>query len=267
MRLPSSTLLFPLFPLLLSTVSAHGRITNVTTSNGTVYQGWDPATPQAQIHDLAAWRAANLGNIFVTPPDFSMSAITCHYNATPGALHVPTTPGDVLKVQWNEWPASHKGPVLTYLATCLGSCAEVDKNTLEWVKIDEMGWLNSSGADAIPLGGTWATDVLRANGASWMVKVPEALSEGNYVLRHEIMALHVAEALNGAQAYPQCVNLKVAGSGADGAQKLEGGIVGQKLYGMRDKGVLVNIHGNVTEYDIPGPKVWEYATKMRQPGQ
>ncbi|KAK7181262.1 hypothetical protein DPSP01_003348 [Paraphaeosphaeria sporulosa] len=252
---------------LLPTASAHGRITNITTPTGTVYQGWDPATPQAQLQDLTAWRAANLGNVYVPPSQFNTSNITCHFNATPGALHIPTAPGDVLRVQWNEWPASHKGPVLTYLATCAGSCAGADKETLDWVKIDEVGWLNSSGADVLPLGGTWATDVLRANGASWLVKVPEALVDGSYVLRHEIIALHVAEEVDGAQAYPQCVNLKVSGGGGKDAKKLEGGVVGEKLYGVRDKGVLVNIHGNVTGYEIPGPRVWEHATRFKQPNE
>ncbi|KAL5413473.1 hypothetical protein PMIN03_003685 [Paraphaeosphaeria minitans] len=264
MRLPATTLLIP---FLLRTASAHGRITNATTPTGTIYQGWDPAHPQTQPQDLIAWRAANLGNIFVPPSQFNTSHITCHFNATPGAVYIPTVPGDVLKVQWNEWPASHKGPVLTYLAACPGSCAKSDKETLAWVKIDEVGWLNSSGADVLPLGGTWATDVLRANGASWMVKVPEALEEGSYVLRHEIIALHVAEEVDGAQAYPQCMNLKVAKGTGGEAKKLEGGVVGEKLYGIRDKGVLVNIHGNVTEYEIPGPKVWEYATEFKQPSE
>ncbi|KAL1600480.1 hypothetical protein SLS60_006866 [Paraconiothyrium brasiliense] len=216
---------------------------------------------------LAAWRASNLGNIFVKPSQFNTSDIICHYNATPGALHIPTTAGSTLKLQWNEWPVSHKGPVLTYLADCAGSCADVDKEKLEWVKIDEVGWLNSSRMDVVPLGGTWASDVLIANKASWLVKIPEKLKEGNFVLRHEIIALHVAEQVDGAQAYPQCVNLKVTSSGSGDVKKLEGGVVGEKLYGIRDKGVLVDIHGNVTSYEVPGPMVWEFATRFEQPNE
>ncbi|KAF2449914.1 lytic polysaccharide monooxygenase [Karstenula rhodostoma CBS 690.94] len=264
MRLPPTTTTL-LISFLVPTTSAHGRITNITTPSGAVYQGWDPASTGPQ--NLTAWRAANLGNIFVKPSQFNTSHIACHYDATPGALHIPTAPGDVLNLQWNEWPASHKGPVLTYLAACPGSCAEAAKETLAWVKIDEVGWLNSSGADVLPLGGTWGSDVLRANAASWTVKVPEVLGEGSYVLRHEIVALHVAEEVDGAQAYPQCVNLRVASSAGGEARKLEGGVVGNKLYGMRDKGVLVDIHGNVTGYENPGPKVWEFATRIKQPNQ
>ncbi|PVI04048.1 lytic polysaccharide monooxygenase, partial [Periconia macrospinosa] len=249
---------------LIPTISAHGRITNITTSNGAIYQGWDPemALTGSPLPNLAAWSAANLGNIFVPPSQFNTSNVTCHFNSKSGGIHVNTTAGDTLKLQWNEWPVSHKGPVLSYLANCNGSCANVDKNTLRWVKIDELGWINSTGSDILAT--TWGSDVLIANRFAWTVKVPEELAEGHYVLRHEIIALHVAEQVDGAQSYPQCINLKVEkGKG----RMLSGGVAGNKLYSLRDKGILVNLHGNVTGYDIPGPKVWSYATPYEQPNQ
>lgn len=242
--------------------SAHGRITNITTSSGDVYQGFDPASPKPS---LVAWSASNLGNVFVPPSAFNTSSISCHFNATPGRLAVPVNSSSTLKLQWNEWPASHKGPVLTYLAACNGSCSSANAATLKWNKIDELGWINGSDPDGMGLGGTWATDVLRRNNASWMVQVPEGLIEGEYVLRNEIMALHVAEMVDGAQAYPQCVNLKI--SGGKGNKELDGGVVGSQLYGEHDKGILVSIHGNVTGYSIPGPEIWKGATRARQPGQ
>jgi len=252
---------------ILPTISAHGRITNVTTSNGTVYTGWDPELAQkANPSPIVAWRASNLGNIFVKPSQFNTSDITCHYNATPGALHVATVPGDTLKLQWNEWPSSHKGPVLTYVAACGESCATVDKESLRWSKIDHMGWLNSSGISE--LGGTWASDVLRENGAARYVKVPQKLKEGHYVLRHEIIALHVADQLDGAQAYPQCINLEVGRADGEGmGEDLNQGVRGEGLYGWRDSGVLVDIHNGVTGYNIPGPSLWEFAEKATQPGE
>ncbi|KAF1958312.1 glycoside hydrolase [Byssothecium circinans] len=255
--------------ILIPTIAAHARVTKVTTSKGLVYSGWDPAAAQSgdPLPDIAAWSASNLGNIFVEPSRFNTSDIACHYDAAPGALHVNTTAGETLNLTWNEWPNSHKGPVLTYMAACNGSCAHADKKTLEWVKIDESGWLNSSGWTA--LGGTWASDVLLANGASWQVKIPERLAVGNYVLRHEILALHAAEQVNGAQAYPQCVNLRVK-RGAVGnpqSQELGEGVVASKLYSIRDKGILVDIHGNITGYSIPGPKLWSLASPIKQPNE
>jgi len=142
MFLPLALAILAIFP----SVSAHGRITNITTSSGTVYPGWDPElaflpTPAPL---LAAWRASNLGNIYIPPSRFNTSDIICHFDATPGALAINVTAGDTLKLQWNEWPTSHVGPVMSYLAACNGSCAVVEKQKLEWVKIDELGWLNDT---------------------------------------------------------------------------------------------------------------------------
>lgn len=254
---------------LLPLAAAHGRITNITTSTGTVYTGWDPefAERPGPAPPLTAWSASNLGNIFVPPSRFNTSDIACHFNAVPGALHVNMTAGDTLKLQWNEWPTSHVGPVLTYLAACNRSCSGVDKNALQWVKIDEQGWLNSTGWEEMMLGGTWAIDVLIANGFSWTVKIPAALATGNYVLRHEIIALHVADQLDGAQTYPQCVNIRVAGGKGMGEKKLDGGVPATKLYGMRDKGILVDVHKKIAGYVIPGPKLWSGAMPMKQPNE
>lgn len=247
-------------------VYAHGRITNITTSTGTVYEGWDPEfAAKPPLPQLAAWSASNLGNIFVRPSRFNTSGVICHYDAQPVALHVEITAGDTLKLQWNEWPVSHVGPVLTYLAACNGSCSSSDKRALQWVKIDELGWLNSTGWDKIDLGGTWASNVLIANVFSWIAKLPDALAAGDYVLRHEIIALHVADQLDGAQAYPQCVNLRVA-KGKSGKEIMLGaGVLGDRLYGYQDPGIFVDVHKKITGYMIPGPKLWDGATPSKQP--
>jgi len=262
-----STFAIPAF--LTTAVHAHGRITQITTSSGEIYDGWDPASSDNLVppHPLAAWSASNLGNIYISPSQFNTSNIACHYNAIPGALHINITAGDELKLQWNEWPVSHVGPVMTYLADCEGSCTGRKSSDLAWVKIDELGWLNSTGWDTLDLGGTWAADVLIANEYSWMVKIPERLAEGYYVLRHEIIALHVAENLDGAQAYPQCVNLRVARGTSGDEKKLARGVLGEELYGMKDEGILVDVHRQLAGYKIPGPKLWEDAIRIRQPNQ
>jgi len=42
---------------------------------------------------------------------------------------------------------------------------------------------------------------LQANNNTWTMTIPSGLN-GNYVLRHEILALHSAGQQNGAQNYP-----------------------------------------------------------------
>lgn len=156
---------------------------------------------------------------------------------------------------------------MTHIAKCNETCATANKNDLSWVKIDELGWLNSTGWEKMELGGTWASDVLIANNFSWVVQIPNVLAAGNYVLRHEIIALHVAEQLDGAQAYPQCLNLRVEQGESDQTKQLSGGVPGTKLYGERDEGILVNVHGKISGYKTPGPKLWNEAQPVRQPYQ
>jgi cellulase len=78
------------------------------------------------------------------------------------------------------------------------------------------------------------------------------------VLRHEILALHAAGQTNGAQAYPQCINIVVSGSGTG---KLSGGTVGTSLYKATDPGVLFNVFRSFTSYPVPGPAVSKVAKR------
>jgi hypothetical protein len=54
--------------------------------------------------------------------------------------------------------------------------------------------------------GTWVTDELIKNNFTSSTTIPRNLKAGNYVIRHEIIALHSASSDNGAQFYPQVNN-------------------------------------------------------------
>jgi hypothetical protein len=43
--------------------------------------------------------------------------------------------------------------------------------------------------------------------------IPANLAPGNYLLRHEIIALHLGNLFQGAQFYVACIQLKVSGNG------------------------------------------------------
>lgn len=83
--------------------------------------------------------------------------------------------------------------------------------------------------------------------------IPESIAPGNYVLRHEIIALHSAGEPNGAQNYPQCINLEVSGSGSDKPE----GVPGTELYTADDEGITFNIYQAMDSYPIPGPALYE----------
>lgn len=81
--------------------------------------------------------------------------------------------------------------------------------------------------------------------------IPSSLKAGAYVLRHEIISLHASRTDNGAQNYPQCVNLMVSGSGS----KVPSGASPTTFYKRTDPGVLIDIYNNLNSYTIPGPAV------------
>jgi len=150
-------------------------------------------------------------------------------------------------MEWNTWPSSHKGPVIDYLASCNGACSTVDKTALEFFKIDEQGLISDTTAP-----GTWASDDLISNNNSWVITIPTGIASGPYVLRHEIIALHSAGSIDGAQNYPQCINLEVTGGGSD----VPAGTLGEALYKDTDPGISVNIYTTGLSYVIPGPTLY-----------
>lgn len=105
-------------------------------------------------------------------------------------------------------------------------------------------------------GNTWVTDQLIQNGFKTKFTVPRNLKSGDYVLRHEIIALHGAGSANGAQLYPQCLNLRVSGSGSVG---ISGGRSGSSLYTANEPGIIFDIYKGATSYTYPGPALWTAA--------
>ena len=125
-----------------------------------------------------------------------------------------------------------------------GECTSASPGSLAFTKISQAALL--SGSDP----GTWVTDTLIRDNFTSQVQIPSSLRPGNYVLRHEIIALHAAGSPNGAQAYPQCLNVKVGSGGAAG---LAGGVPATSLYSASDPGILFSLYGSFSSYPIPGP--------------
>ncbi|KAL4910969.1 hypothetical protein BDW74DRAFT_164666 [Aspergillus multicolor] len=227
-------------------VAGHGYVTKMTI-DGKEYGGWladnyyyNPSYPQNY-----GWSTTVTDNGFVAPDSFGSADIICHKGAAPADLSAPVTAGSSIDVTWNTWPESHKGPIINYLAKCDGDCSSADKTTLKWVKIQ---------ADAITdaSSNTWITDELIENDYTTSVTIPTSLAPGNYVLRHEIIALHSAGQENGAQAYPQCLNLEISGSGSANPT----GTLGTELYTSTDDGIIFDIYSNPTSYPMPGPELF-----------
>lgn len=232
---------------LAATAQAHGTVSGFITdgkwNQGFLLDYYYLKVNTGSFPDIAAWYAEDLDNGFVEPNDFGTVDINCHIAAEPGALTSTVAAGGTVQFQWTTWPHG-LGPVLTYVAACGGDCAAADKAALRWVKIDEAGIDYDTQVWA-------AQDLIDANN-TWTTTVPASLKAGNYVFRHEIIALHGANSANGAQAYPQCFNIAITGSGT----AVPEGTLGVDLYSADDPGILLNPYTTITDYQIPGPALF-----------
>lgn len=237
-------------------VSAHGHTYGINVA-GVWYEGYDPTTfpYESDPPTVVGWTASDTDNGYVAPSAYASGDIICHVDATPAGGYASVQAGDHIEVYWSAWPSSHHGPVIDMLANCNGDCTDVTKTDLEFFKIAAVGLV-----DDTTLPGDWATDTLIANNNSWVIQIPSDLAEGNYVWRHEIIALHSAEESDGAQNYPQCFNLAVTGTGTLAPT----GTLGEALYSESDAGILVDIYETLTTYDIPGPTQIAAGTNLAQ---
>ncbi|KAK2021361.1 family 61 glycosyl hydrolase [Colletotrichum zoysiae] len=241
-----AALKYAIFALaVLQAANAHGTVTGIM-ADGVYYQGYSPSMQfQNPPPKVVGWSIPqDLSNGFVAPDKYSDPDIICHVGAKPAPVAANVTAGSSVTVFWTPWPVSHRGPVMDYLAPCNGDCANVNKENLQFFKVDAVGLVDGSKAP-----GKWASDDMIAKNNSWTLTIPSNLAAGRYVLRHETIALHDAGRDGGAQNYPQCINLDVHGGGSEKPS----GVKATQLYKASDAGIKINIYKDNIQYSIPGP--------------
>ena len=133
---------------------------------------------------------------------------------------------------------------MTYMAQCTGDCSSNTPSiSTKWFKIDEVGLLSGTT--------TWAQASLDS-GAPANVTIPSNLASGQYLLRHELIALQGAQSLGGAEFYPACAQLTVGGSG-DGSPDTTVSFPG--AYSASDPGIEVDVYTALSNYVFPGGAV------------
>ncbi|KAI0364624.1 hypothetical protein BV20DRAFT_826028 [Pilatotrama ljubarskyi] len=218
-------------------VSAHGYVSQVTV-DGKTYKGNTPnsnsvKSPIRMINDVSPVKGA------------SNKYLSCGQNAQKAATVATAKPGSKVSFQWvngngGNWP-HNVGPLLTYMASCgSGGCANFDSSNAKWFKIEEAGKQKD---------GTWAQAKLM-QGQAAEVQLPSNIAPGEYLIRHEIIALHTAMSLGGAEYYPSCTQLKVTGSGTGKPSKT---VSLPGAYKDTDPGILVDVYDLKGAYVFPGP--------------
>ncbi|KAH3915546.1 hypothetical protein HBI56_148730 [Parastagonospora nodorum] len=231
---------------LLATASAHGGVDTYKVGS-TTYQGWSPYNSASGQKTLQ--RQYSTYDPLVIK-DLSTVNIRCN-NA--GALGTGVSgtlaAGDKLTAHWKQWthrPAS----VLVYMAKCPGDCNSFDGSGKVWFKIDQEGLV--SGTENA---GVWAGDTI-LDTLLWTSTIPASLAPGNYLIRHELIAVHQA---NNPQFYPECSQWVVTGSGTSSPS--DSYLVSfPGAYKGTEPGIAFNIDSDAakaaTSYPIPGPDVW-----------
>ncbi|KAJ6508790.1 glycoside hydrolase family 61 protein [Mycena sanguinolenta] len=221
-------------------VAAHGWVGSIIIA-GTTYQG----PPLGTTDPGFVIRQVNTNSPVTSVSDPNLA---CGPNAQLAQDIATANPGDAVEVNWvsTEGPWFHNvGPMLTYLASCGSTpCNEFDASNAMWFKIQQVG-RDTNG---------WAQALLNT-GAPATLSLPSNLAAGNYLMRHEIIALQNAVSQGGAEFYASCSQLKVQGSGA-GAPSGSDLVKLPGAYSATDPGILVDVYSNPNAaYTFPGPPI------------
>ncbi|CAE6463629.1 unnamed protein product [Rhizoctonia solani] len=233
-----------------TTVLGHGYVQEVVTSSGT-YTGYlpysDPYTspaPERIIRKIPGnGPVEDLTSIEIQCNGWSSGGVV---GSVPAAKIAVAAAGTQVALNWTTWPDSHVGPVITYMARAPSDITQwsPEKNAV-WFKVAEQGYEN----------GKWAaTDILTGeNNSIARFTIPASLKAGQYLIRHEIIALHAAYAYPGAQFYPSCIQVEVTGSGTEtGPSEL---VAFPGAYTKTTPGIVFDAYKGAA-YPIPGPAVW-----------
>ncbi|KAJ3545785.1 hypothetical protein NMY22_g2296 [Coprinellus aureogranulatus] len=240
-----SASLLALASLFVGQAAAHGGVTSYVI-DGTTYPGWQP-------YNSASGQKSIERPYSSYDPILSTSAGTFACNnggqASGGQLSANVRAGSVVTAKWNQWTHA-EGPVMVYMAKCPGACTSANSNSLSWFKIAETGLISGTLAK-----GQWGNGLIMKN-LAYNATIPRSLADGEYLIRHELLALHQA---NTPQFYPECAQLILTGGGGVNPPskytvRFPGG------YSMNDPGVRVDIYSaqapSITTYKVPGPAVW-----------
>jgi len=228
----------------VAAVSAHGFVWKLGVSTQTYTGNLPGATPAPSVIRKISTQDPVKGA--------NNPSLTCGMNSTAGSQSADVNPGDAITFDWRDadlsnWPHS-TGPVLTYLANCGSTtCDQFDITQAKWFKIQQLGMKDAN---------SWYLADIAA-GAVANSSIPSNLAPGNYLIRHEIIALQIA---GGAEFYPSCSQLRVGGS-QTGAPQASDLVSLPGAYSDTDPGIYTpDVYNPGFTYTFPGPPIASFIT-------
>ncbi|KAI0484469.1 lytic polysaccharide monooxygenase [Xylariaceae sp. FL0804] len=193
--------------------------------------------------------------------DVTSDDIRCNVGGTTGVSgKCAVKAGENVTIEMHQQPGDrscsedaiggdHYGPVHVYL-TQVDDAATADGST-SWYKIFADTWASTGGA--VGDDDNWGTKDLNTCCGKMDIPIPADTPDGDYLLRAEVIALHVASSSGGAQFYMSCYQITVSGGSATAT--LPSGVLLPGAYAASDPGILINIHAAMSTYADPGPTV------------
>ncbi|KAJ4292422.1 hypothetical protein N0V90_009084 [Kalmusia sp. IMI 367209] len=179
--------------------------------------------------------------------DVTSNDIACNVDGSKvpsGVETVAANEGDTIKVQWDQ--SGHPGPITHMLFGPVDDASQETGVGAGWFKIDELDYVD----------GKWANEIMGAANMSREFTLPTGLPSGEYLLRSEMLALHGAQTVGGAQFYIGCAQLKITGTGSTGACGPTIELPG--AYNAEDANIYIpNVYNGFdpTNYTAPGGPV------------
>ncbi len=141
--------------------------------------------------------------------DVDLSTLVCNHPGTYAEEYATVAAGAEIEAYYKGWPHDI-GPIIVWMAYCgpkPTSCSSFNGTGRHYFKIGQAGLLSGTIHE-----GMWAQKQMIANNFTWSVTIPERLKGGAYLIRHELIALHVPFT---PEFYPECAHLYVVGSGKE----------------------------------------------------
>ncbi|KAI0686584.1 glycoside hydrolase family 61 protein A [Earliella scabrosa] len=148
---------------------------------------------------------------------------------------------------WANQQVYHPGVVNIYMAKAPAGTdvKNWDGSGTVWFKVHEISAVTDGGKSI-----SWPGSNI--DGVTFTV--PKNLPSGQYLVRVEQIALHVAKTYGGAQFYISCGQINVTGGGSGSPGPL---VAIPGVYTGNEPGILININYPIpANYTQPGPAVW-----------